>query len=277
MSNYATLKAAVQAVVKSNGNKEITGTNMQSTLLDMITSLAGGYLFKGIGTTSTSPGTPDQNVFYITGAGTFTNFGDTSYTVPVGSIGIFKYNGSWSRGKINIYNGEDAQPTPGSSNLVESGGTFTQISEAVSPISGLRPETGFLSAAGNYNTNGTGYLIPVTQGDSVYLRNESTTYNCFYAFLTSSSRPYTLVDGTRYSISTGASATITIPSGCTSLWVADSYNNLIGVYKPAQVKVNGNELMVSMIGNKHIIYGNAFINDSDVTSLSDVLQAIPLN
>ena len=90
MANYATLKAAVQAVVKSNGNKEITGTNMQSTLLGMITSLASGYIFKGVATTSTSPGTPDENVFYIGGPGTYTNFG-TSTTVPVGAICVFRW------------------------------------------------------------------------------------------------------------------------------------------------------------------------------------------
>ena len=101
MSNYATLKAAVQAVVKSNGNKEITGTNMQSTLLGMITSLASGYLFKGVATPSTSVGTPDENVFYLTGAGTFANMGDTTY-VPDGSIGIFMYNGSWRNVLVNI-------------------------------------------------------------------------------------------------------------------------------------------------------------------------------
>lgn len=126
MSNYATLKAAVQAVVKSNGNKEITGTNMQSTLLGMITSLASGYLFKGVATPSTSPGTPDENVFYIGATGTYTNFG-TSTTVPVGSIGVFKYNGSWSHSFINTFEGIDNTPVANSLLPITSGAVYEGI------------------------------------------------------------------------------------------------------------------------------------------------------
>lgn len=96
MANYSILKAAVEAVVKTNGNEEITGANLQSTLESIIGSLGADYQFAGVATTSTSPGTPDQNVAYIGGAGTYTNFG-SSYTVKPGSIGLFKYNGSWTQ------------------------------------------------------------------------------------------------------------------------------------------------------------------------------------
>lgn len=101
MANYSVLKAAVQAVVKTNGNQEITGANMQSTLISIINSLGTGYQFMGVATPSTSPGTPDYNVAYIGGAGTYANFG-TSVTVPVGSIGVFKYNGSWTSEMVVI-------------------------------------------------------------------------------------------------------------------------------------------------------------------------------
>ena len=101
MANYSVLKAAVQAVVKTNGNQEITGANMQSTLISIINSLGTGYQFMGVATPSTSPGTPDYNVAYIGGAGTYANFG-TSVTVPVGSIGVFKYNGSWANEQIKV-------------------------------------------------------------------------------------------------------------------------------------------------------------------------------
>ena len=103
MANYSVLKAAVQAVIKTNGNQEITGANMQSTLISIINSLGTGYQFMGVATPSTSPGTPDYNVAYIGGAGTYANFG-TSVTVPVGSICVFKYNGSWVKEQITIYN-----------------------------------------------------------------------------------------------------------------------------------------------------------------------------
>lgn len=103
MANYSVLKAAVEAVVKTNGNEEITGANLQSTLESIIDSLGAGYQFVGVATTSTSPGTPDENVFYIAPAGTYENFG-TSYTVKAGFLGVFRYNGSWSKSMVEIFN-----------------------------------------------------------------------------------------------------------------------------------------------------------------------------
>lgn len=81
MSNYATLKSAIQQVIKTNGNNEITGALLQQSLLSMINSLGVGYQFVGIATPSTNPGTPDQKVFYIAnGKGTYTNFGGINVT-----------------------------------------------------------------------------------------------------------------------------------------------------------------------------------------------------
>lgn len=95
MSNFSTLKAAISAVIKENNNHEITGQVLQTTLLAMVDSLAGGYLFKGIATPATVVGTPDENVFYIGGGGVYSNFGATPVNVPDGCIGIFTYNGSF--------------------------------------------------------------------------------------------------------------------------------------------------------------------------------------
>jgi lysophospholipase L1-like esterase len=101
MSNYATLKAAIQSAVYTNNNNEITGAGLQSVLLQIVNAVGDGYLFKGVATAGTAPGTPDANVFYIAPAGTYTNFG-SSYTVPVGSIGVFAWDGSWNNTAVNI-------------------------------------------------------------------------------------------------------------------------------------------------------------------------------
>lgn len=96
MANYATLKAAIQQVIKTNGNEEITGALLQQSLLAMINSLGGYYQFAGIATPSTNPGTPDQNVFYLAStAGTYVNFG--GLVLADGEIAILKYNGAWSK------------------------------------------------------------------------------------------------------------------------------------------------------------------------------------
>lgn len=134
MANYSTLKAAVADVVKTNGTQAITGANLQAVLLSIINSVGGGgYIFKGVATPSTSPGTPDYNVAYIGGAGTYANFG-TSVTVPVGSIGVFKYNGSWTKETITMFAGIDDVPTANSNNPVKSGGVYSEISRLDSEL-----------------------------------------------------------------------------------------------------------------------------------------------
>lgn len=101
MSNYATLKSAIQSAVYTNGNGEITGAGLQAVLLQIVNTVGDGYVFKGVANAGTSAGTPDANVFYIAPAGTYTNFG-SSYTVPEGSIGVFSYNGAWSKASVTI-------------------------------------------------------------------------------------------------------------------------------------------------------------------------------
>lgn len=92
---YSTLKAAIQAVIKQNGNNEITGPILQQALLSMINSLGDGYQFKGVATPATNPGTPDQNVFYIASeVGTYSNFG---LSVEENEVAVFLWNGSWSK------------------------------------------------------------------------------------------------------------------------------------------------------------------------------------
>ena len=62
MSNYATLKATIQSVIKSNHNQEITGPILQGRLFDMIGSLGRGYQIIGAAVPASTPGTPDERV-----------------------------------------------------------------------------------------------------------------------------------------------------------------------------------------------------------------------
>lgn len=94
MANYTDLKAAIVAVIKANGNNEITGTILQSTLLSIVNSVGVNATFKGVANSTTNPGTPDQNVFYIARTpGEYVNFG---LTVPTG-FNIISNNsaGAW--------------------------------------------------------------------------------------------------------------------------------------------------------------------------------------
>lgn len=97
MANYASLKTAIESVIKTNGNKEITGQILQNAIIALIESLGAEFQFAGVatpGSTGTNPGTPDYKVMYIAGVGTYPNFGGTE--VEKGHIGVFAYNGSWN-------------------------------------------------------------------------------------------------------------------------------------------------------------------------------------
>lgn len=95
MSNYSSLKATIDANIKANDNQEITGQILNSVLNDMVSSLGAGYLFKGVATTSTNPGTPDEKIFYLAFAtGTYTYFGNT--VIGEGQIGVFSFGSSWT-------------------------------------------------------------------------------------------------------------------------------------------------------------------------------------
>ena len=123
MANYAVLKAAINAVIKTNGNKEITGQVLNQTLMAIVNSLGENYQFAGVAVPSTNPGTPDQNIFYLaTQAGTYTNFGAT--VLPAGISMLEWRNGTWS--SETFFTIDDA-PTAGSGNLVKSGGVKTAI------------------------------------------------------------------------------------------------------------------------------------------------------
>ena len=164
MANYATLKAAIQQVIKTNGNNEITGALLQQSLLSMITSLGADYQFVDIATPSTNPGTPDQNVFYIGGPGTYSNF--NNFVVNNGEIGVFRYNGSWNNKKfsavdcINSITGCFLDSRPGNyiDVTVTGSGAGAQVS-VVLPTGNYRLRKPFtkyltgttLTATGSYN------------------------------------------------------------------------------------------------------------------------------
>lgn len=99
MSNYASLKATINANIRTNGNEEITGAVLNSVLNQIVASFGAGYIYKGVANTATDPGTPDQNVFYIAASpGVYTNFNGAE--VKYGYLGILRWNGSWTVDRV---------------------------------------------------------------------------------------------------------------------------------------------------------------------------------
>lgn len=109
MANYATLIAAIQETIAANGNNEITGPILQQVLVSITNALGSGYQFIGIATPETTPGTPDQRVFYIGASGTYPNFGPA--VIPDGNLAIFYYNSSWHYGSVAFPLGDGAVTT----------------------------------------------------------------------------------------------------------------------------------------------------------------------
>lgn len=103
--DYALIKAAIAAVIKENGNEEITGNILQQVLLAVIDVLGLGYQYIGIATPSTNPGTPDAKVFYIAQAqGTYSNFNDgaSSPVLDGTAIGIFAFDTQWHNTILDV-------------------------------------------------------------------------------------------------------------------------------------------------------------------------------
>ena len=88
MANYDILKESIAAVIKENGNQEITGNLLQQTLFAMVNALGTGYQFAGVASQAVIPGTPDAKLFYIAaGPGTYENF--NNLVVNPGEIAVF--------------------------------------------------------------------------------------------------------------------------------------------------------------------------------------------
>lgn len=103
MANYTSLKDAIAQVVKTNGNQEITGAILQSTLLSIVNGIGVNRTFAGIATPTTVPGTPDANVFYLAvQPGAYVNFG--SNAVVTDTVQVFYNNAgnTWSAWTLPI-------------------------------------------------------------------------------------------------------------------------------------------------------------------------------
>lgn len=104
MGNYEQLKRAIADVIKSNGKQEITGNILKNTLLTIISTVGSGATFAGIATPTTSPKTPDGNLFYIASTpGIYVNFNNYELT---NKIVVFANNtGTWVATQVDLYTG----------------------------------------------------------------------------------------------------------------------------------------------------------------------------
>lgn len=129
MANWTALKTAIAAVIKTNGNKEITGAVLQSTLNNIVSNLGLDATYKGFANKSTIPGNPDNNVFYFCNEiGIYPNFG--ALEITDNQLHILSYsadNNLWS--KIKITSNPDAYNVT-TFHPLESGQFYTMVTAA---------------------------------------------------------------------------------------------------------------------------------------------------
>lgn len=131
MANWDNLKAAIQDVIKENGNEEITGQVLQNTLLSIVNNLGENATFAGFATPTTNPGTPDGVIFYIaTQQGTYQYF--NNLVVNKGETAIFLYKTSWTKISVAV--------APAVPNILQNSGkssTAVMSQNAVTTIVGI--------------------------------------------------------------------------------------------------------------------------------------------
>ena len=89
----------INALAEEKTAREEGDTSLLNAIND---ALSKGYLFAGIATTDTNPGTPEGKVFYIAnGKGTYTNFGGLEVTDD-DDFAIFTYDNAWAKSNVAI-------------------------------------------------------------------------------------------------------------------------------------------------------------------------------
>lgn len=165
---YDQIKESIKAVIKENGNYEITGNVLQTVLLSMVDTLGPEYQFLGIATKSTVPVVVEGNSFYITvEVGTYTNFKNSGNTaITVNKLGILtSTNGTaWnftpifigvSKGKGEVFN--DYVNNEATENYSHAEGNVTKANGYSSHAEGTRcVATGAESHAEGYNCQAKG-------------------------------------------------------------------------------------------------------------------------
>ena len=129
---YDQIKESIKAVIKENGNYEITGNVLQTVLLSMVDTLGPEFQFLGIATKSTVPVVVEGNSFYITTeVGTYTNFKNSGNTaITVNRLGILtSTNGTawnftpifigFSKGGGEVFNDYDNNTAVGNNSHAE--------------------------------------------------------------------------------------------------------------------------------------------------------------
>ncbi len=92
----------INALAEEISARQEGDTSLLNAIRD---AFSKGYLFAGVATTDTNPGTPDGKVFYIAnGKGSYTNFGGLEVTDD-DDFAIFTYDDAWAKSNVTLSSG----------------------------------------------------------------------------------------------------------------------------------------------------------------------------
>ena len=92
----------INALAEEISARQEGDTSLLNAIRD---AFSKGYLFAGVATTDTNPGTPEGKVFYIAnGKGIYTNFGGLEVTDD-DDFAIFTYDNAWAKSNVTLSSG----------------------------------------------------------------------------------------------------------------------------------------------------------------------------
>ena len=181
MSQYSAIKAAVNAYIKANGRKEITGNILNAVLNATISSLGKFYQFAGVALPSTDPEDPDQNVCYLAGEpGTYVHF--DNIVLENEEIALLFWNGEWTKQRM-LLGIQEVEATVDNQVGTPSVDVSYSAGRLVLTFHNLKGETGNTGAAAGFGTIGADITGGVgTPGVSVESSGSDTAKNLMFHF-----------------------------------------------------------------------------------------------
>ena len=276
----------------------------QDTYIDALLATANelktaGYIYKGVATPSTNPGTPTERVAYLASEpGTYTNFG--GIVIASGLYSLTFAGGTWTGTQMQAGSVSASNVAYDNS---QSGLAADSVQEALDEIN----NTGYVDAhkllfsnsisyvintSGNWVVSSSShYLVDVRDINAVRITANNNN-DCTYYWLTSNSAPVeqesapiSTINGTRYTIPAGQTAIGIIPSDAQYLYLAGTHLNID--HKPTQViaafnfnsVAESNEEINSVVWNdisRNARYANVVVdnsgNESDSSSRATTMM-----
>ena len=265
-----------------------TGPNMNAYFGTIKELYDNGYIFKGVATPTTNPGTPTEKIAYIASeAGTYTNFGSIVLTA---GLYILTYNGStWSSTSLKdlaFKTGQVLSDTgiidyikANNNDLVTGKAVFDKLAEDMEAIT--RDVSSLLDTTrhdrwidGNTfasSTAGKHVAIPIADNDTQITIKAHSTRGSYYVFVKSYTIPtgadsFDLCSGEtgRKSIAANTQVTLTLPGDCKYVIIGIS-NSSSNSYKPQLVTITSYSSIIPRL-NK---FSRDLFNNSLRTSMED--------